>query len=133
MDFGGDGGTTSATGLPKRVTRIGLRVLRTSSRMPRHLALNLDMAISFIIESYYGQRPWSNLVITVSRNLFIVKSLVRIEQEIRTVRSLNSKYTFGLAGFVFLVTISGLAQATHDPWLILANGAKGAINIHTTR
>ena len=48
-------------------------------------------------------------------------------------RSLSSRYNFGLAGFVFLVTISGLAQGTHDPWLILANGAKGAINIHTTR
>jgi len=44
----GVGGITSATGLPKRVTRIGLRVLRTSSRMPRHLALNSEMATSFI-------------------------------------------------------------------------------------
>ena len=48
-------------------------------------------------------------------------------------RSLHSRYIFGLAGFLFLVTIPGLAQATHDPWLILASGAKGAINIHTTR
>lgn len=40
---------------------------------------------------------------------------------------------FGLADFVFLVTISGLAQAAHDPWLIFASGAKGAITIHTTR
>src|SRR3984957_15236515 len=59
--FGGDGGTTSATGCPKRVTRMGLRVLRTSSRMPRHLALNSEMAISFIRGLYYGQRPWSKL------------------------------------------------------------------------
>src|SRR4029077_704944 len=44
----GVGGTTSATGLPKRVTRIGWRVLRTSSRMPRHLALNSEMATSFM-------------------------------------------------------------------------------------
>src|SRR5437899_10623660 len=60
--FSGDGGTTSATGLPKRVTRIGFRVLRTSSRMPRHLALNSEIAISFICSLYHGQRPWSNLI-----------------------------------------------------------------------
>jgi hypothetical protein len=30
------------------VTRMGLRVLRTSSKMPRHLALNSEMATSFI-------------------------------------------------------------------------------------
>lgn len=48
-------------------------------------------------------------------------------------RSLQSKYIFGLVGFLFLATISGLAQATHDPWLILASGATRAINIHTTR
>src|SRR5258707_230372 len=48
-------GTTSATGSPKRVTRIGFRVFRTSSRMPRHLALNSEMATSFILKSYYGQ------------------------------------------------------------------------------
>jgi hypothetical protein len=44
----GDGGITSATGLPKRVTRMGLRVLRTSSKMPRHLALNSEIATSFM-------------------------------------------------------------------------------------
>jgi len=60
-DFPGDGGTTSATGLPKRVTRIGRRVLRTSSRMPRHLALNSEIAISFMLASYHSQRPWSYL------------------------------------------------------------------------
>src|ERR1017187_8040015 len=48
VDFGADGGTTSATGRPKRVTQIGLRVLRTSSRRPRHLALNSEMATSFM-------------------------------------------------------------------------------------
>jgi hypothetical protein len=37
------------------VTRIGLRVLRTSSRMPRHLALNSEMAISFMEHLYHGQ------------------------------------------------------------------------------
>src|ERR1700732_774873 len=51
----GEGGITSATGLPKRVTRIGLRVLRTSSRMPRHLALNSEMATSFMFYLYHGQ------------------------------------------------------------------------------
>src|ERR1700732_2335298 len=43
----GEGGITSATGLPKRVTRIGLRVLRTSSRMPRHLGFKTQVAIFF--------------------------------------------------------------------------------------
>ena len=46
--FPGDGGITSATGSPNLVTRIGLRVLRTCSRIPRHLALNSEMATSFI-------------------------------------------------------------------------------------
>src|SRR5579863_1025082 len=50
--FPGLGGTTSATGLPNRVTRIGFRVLRTSSRMPRHFALNSEMAISFMTPVY---------------------------------------------------------------------------------
>src|SRR5580698_3951399 len=50
-----DGGTTSATGSPNRVTRIGLRVLRTSSRMPRHLALNSEIATSFMDHLYHGQ------------------------------------------------------------------------------
>src|SRR6266496_3354977 len=50
-----EGGTTSATASPKRVTRIGVRVFRTCSRMPRHLALNSEMAISFIACLYHGQ------------------------------------------------------------------------------
>src|ERR1700688_2764347 len=40
------GGTTSATGFPKRVTRIGFFVERTRSSTARHLALNSEMAIS---------------------------------------------------------------------------------------
>src|SRR5258708_11746995 len=55
----GVGGTTSATGSPKRVTRTGMRVLRTCSRMPRHLALNSEMATSFMPRSYYAQLPWA--------------------------------------------------------------------------
>src|SRR3954451_876526 len=58
----GEGGTTSAMGLPKRVTRIGLRVLRTSSRMPRHLALNSEIAISFI-EDFI---PWSTTMVNLA-------------------------------------------------------------------
>src|ERR1700674_518471 len=42
------GGTTSATGFPKRVTRIGFFVERTRSSTARHLALNSEMAISCI-------------------------------------------------------------------------------------
>jgi hypothetical protein len=38
-----------------------------------------------------------------------------------------------LAGFYFLGTILGASQAPPDPWLILASGTKGAINVHTTR
>src|ERR1700694_1215826 len=56
------GGTTSATGLPKRVIRIGFFVARTCSSKARHLALNSEMAISciyffllLVILSYYGQ------------------------------------------------------------------------------
>lgn len=57
--FSGDGGTTSATGLPKRLTRIGLRVLRTCSSILEQLALNSEMAISFIEKSCHGPGPWS--------------------------------------------------------------------------
>src|SRR6266404_6953877 len=42
------GGTTSATGLPNRVIRIGFFVARTCSSRARHLALNSEMAISSI-------------------------------------------------------------------------------------
>jgi hypothetical protein len=38
-----------------------------------------------------------------------------------------------LAGFLFLATMLGFGQAAADPWLILVNGEKGAINAHTTR
>lgn len=43
---GNGGGTTSATGSPKRVTKIGFPVLRTLSSTARQVALNLEMAIS---------------------------------------------------------------------------------------
>ena len=42
---GAEGGTTLATGTPNRVTRTGLRVLRTRSRTDKHVALNCEMAI----------------------------------------------------------------------------------------
>lgn len=41
----GGGGTTCATGSPNRVTRTGLRVLRTRSSTPRQVALNFEIAI----------------------------------------------------------------------------------------
>jgi hypothetical protein len=47
-----EGGTTSATGLPNLVTRIGRRVLRTRSRTPRQVALNLEIAISSMVLAY---------------------------------------------------------------------------------
>ena len=39
-------GRTSATGFPKRVTRIGFRVRRTSSITARQVTLNFEIAIS---------------------------------------------------------------------------------------
>src|SRR5205807_2380767 len=48
----GEGGTTSATGSPNLVTRMGLRVLRTRSRSARQVALNLEMAISSITQVF---------------------------------------------------------------------------------
>ena len=44
----GEGGTTSATGLPS----IGRRVLRTRSRTARQVALNLEIAISSMVLAY---------------------------------------------------------------------------------
>src|SRR6266446_6777494 len=43
------GAITSATGLPKRVIRIGFFVARTCSSNARHFALNSEMAISCTI------------------------------------------------------------------------------------
>src|ERR1019366_1433997 len=45
----GEAGTTSATGLPKRVIRRGFLVCRTRSRRARHLALNSEMATSSMV------------------------------------------------------------------------------------
>jgi len=42
---GGEGGTISATVLPKRVMRTGLRVRRTRSSTARQVALNFEMGI----------------------------------------------------------------------------------------
>src|SRR5205809_6933001 len=47
----GDGGTTSATGLPWRVIKIGFLVLLTSSSRAKHLALNSEMPIFCISPS----------------------------------------------------------------------------------
>ena len=59
QDFVGDalGGVISATGLPKRVTRTGVRVLRTFSSTARQVALNFEMAISCMAQLYHSQRP----------------------------------------------------------------------------
>jgi hypothetical protein len=54
-------GTTSATGLPNRVIRTGLPVRLTSSRTAKHVALNLEIAISCMYHLYHSQRPWSKL------------------------------------------------------------------------
>ena len=44
-------GTISATGFPNLVIRTEVLVLRTSSTTARHVALNFEMAISFIPQS----------------------------------------------------------------------------------
>src|ERR1700688_4463694 len=46
--FSGDGGTISAIGFPKRVMRIGLRVLRTCFSKRKQLDLNSEKETSFI-------------------------------------------------------------------------------------
>ena len=48
---GREGGTTSATGLPKRVMSTGRRVRRTRSSTARQVALNLEMAICLMSPS----------------------------------------------------------------------------------
>jgi len=52
------GGTTSASGLPKRVTRRGRPGRRTRSSAARQVALNLETAIS----SMSNSGPWSRIV-----------------------------------------------------------------------
>jgi len=49
----GEGGTTSATALPKRVTRIGRLVFRTRSMIAKHLALNSEAEISSMTRLLY--------------------------------------------------------------------------------
>ena len=61
-DFVLCGGTTSATGCPNRVTRTGAPVRRTSSSTARHVALNLEIAISRIPDLYHSLRPWSEVI-----------------------------------------------------------------------
>ncbi len=50
------GGTTSATGSPKRVISTGCLVFRTRSKTAGHFALNLEMAISSMDRA---SLPWS--------------------------------------------------------------------------
>lgn len=59
----GEGGTISATGLPKRVTRRGFLVWRTCSSRARHLALNSEMATSFTDLLNHTNAPWSNILV----------------------------------------------------------------------
>ena len=52
---GAGGGKTSATGSPRRVTKIGFLVLRTRSRTVKQVALNADISIVSIQRAYPGQ------------------------------------------------------------------------------
>jgi hypothetical protein len=47
----GDDGTTSATGLPNRVMRTGRFVFLTCSITAKHVALNFEIGISFMLGS----------------------------------------------------------------------------------
>ncbi len=55
----GDGGTMSATGFPKRVTRSARPVRRTRSRVARQVALNFEIGMDSMPGLYHGLRPWS--------------------------------------------------------------------------
>ena len=62
----GEGGTISATALPKRVMRSGFLVRRTRSNRARHLALNSGMAISSIeINLTIKFVSWSQLMVII--------------------------------------------------------------------
>jgi len=78
-----------------------------------------------------------SIVPMIDRNLFGPKSPARIEQgrnPMRTNRIVMAVHSgYMLAGLVFLATMAAFGQTAPDPWLILASGAKGAINVHTTR
>lgn len=81
---GGDGGITSATSLAKRVTRMGLRVLRTSSKMPRQDAEALGLELRdgdffHVYRLYRCQRPWANDRKQIAWNLPIVESSSTLE------------------------------------------------------
>jgi hypothetical protein len=54
VGFAWRGGITSATGCPNRVTRTGAPVRRTSSSTARHVALNLEIAISRMFHLYHS-------------------------------------------------------------------------------
>src|SRR5260370_39150682 len=57
----GDGGTTSATGLPWRVIRRGFLVLLTCSSKARHLTSNSVIETSAMVLPSHNYRPWSNI------------------------------------------------------------------------
>src|SRR5260370_39893997 len=59
-----EGGTTSATGFPNRVMRIGFFVERTRSSTARQFDLNSEMAISCITFPYGHIILWSLLLPT---------------------------------------------------------------------
>lgn len=55
------GGTMSATGRPNRVTRRGRPEVLTRSRAAKHVALNLDIAMVFIIAILLWSKSMVNL------------------------------------------------------------------------
>src|ERR1017187_5430113 len=72
----GEGGTTSATGFPKRVIRSGFLVCRTRSSRARHFALNSEMATSSMGNpSDYYNLPWLEIMVIINRTNVTVSIL----------------------------------------------------------
>ena len=128
--FLGDGGTISAMGFPKRVTRMGVRVLRTRSRTAQQVALNSEIGISFIATHYHRLSQCSASVYTDSAAEYSCTMNLSAEHSSFVPRS----WTFVLVAALMLPLAKvASAQAGPDPWLIVASGEKGSINAHTTR
>src|ERR1041385_5315482 len=87
-DFGsGGGGTTSATGLPKRVIKTGFFVRRTRSTTARQVALNFDMAIFSMLKCQIKSVPWSMTIVQLL--LFYLVCLFRFHSSIACIFSFS--------------------------------------------
>jgi len=64
---GAEGGTTSATGCPKRVINTGFFARRTRSRTARQVALNSEMAMLSMSDPFRSKLPWSPTMVKTVR------------------------------------------------------------------